>query len=154
MGTDAVTGRRLGGRYLIGARLGGGGMAIVYRAVDERLHRDVAVKVLDAMRGADEEQRARFEIEARAAASITHPNVVAVHDVGIDGDPPNTVPYIVMECLPGRTLADEVRAGPLPAAPRLPCSTTSSPRSTPPMRRVCCTATSSPGTCCSTKADG
>ena len=116
MGTDALTGHCLGGRYVIGARLGGGGMAIVYRAVDERLHRDVAVKVLDAMRGADREQRARFEIEARAAASITHPNVVAVHDFGIEGDPPNVVPYIVMECLPGRTLADELRAGPLPAA--------------------------------------
>ena len=116
MGTDALTGRRLGGRYLIGARLGGGGMAIVYRALDERLDRDVAVKVLDTMRGADSEQQARFEIEARAAASITHPNVVAVHDVGIEGDPPNVVPYIVMECLPGRTLADEFAAGPLTAA--------------------------------------
>ena len=116
LGTDALTGHCLGGRYVIGARLGGGGMAIVYRAVDERLHRDVAVKVLDAMRGADRDQRARFEIEARAAASITHPNVVAVHDFGIDGVPPNIVPYIVMECLPGRTLADELRAGPLPAA--------------------------------------
>ncbi len=116
VGTDALTGRRLGGRYLVGARLGGGGMAIVYRAVDERLHREVAVKVLDALRGADSEQRARFEIEARAAASITHPNVVAVHDVGIEGGPPNGVPYIVMECLPGRTLADELRAGPMPAA--------------------------------------
>jgi serine/threonine protein kinase len=116
VGTDAMNGRRLGGRYLLGIRLGGGGMAIVYRAVDARLHREVAVKVLDAMRGADAEQRARFEIEARAAASITHPNVVAVHDVGIEGDPPNVVPYIVMECLPGRTLADEVRTGPLSAA--------------------------------------
>ena len=116
MGTDALTGRRLGGRYLIGARLGGGGMAIVYRAFDERLDRDVAVKVLDTMHGADSEQRARFEIEARAAASITHPNVVAVHDVGIEGDPPNVLPYIVMECLPGRTLADEFAAGPWPAA--------------------------------------
>jgi serine/threonine protein kinase len=91
-------------------------MAVVYRAVDERLHREVAVKVLDSMRGADAEQRTRFEVEARAAGSITHPNVVAVHDFGIDGDPPNVVPYIVMECLPGGTLADELAAGPLPAA--------------------------------------
>ncbi len=102
---------RLASRYRLGERLGGGGMAVVHRAYDESLHREVAVKLLDASRGLDPNLQARFESEARAAASISHPRVVAVHDVGTDGD----LLYIVMECLPGTTLADELRAsGPLP----------------------------------------
>jgi serine/threonine protein kinase len=99
----------LAGRYTVGARLGGGGMATVYRAFDERLNRPVAVKLLDPLRGADRELRVRFESEARAAAAISHPNVVAVHDVGLEGD----LLFIVMECLPGRTLADEIASGPM-----------------------------------------
>ena len=102
---------RLANRYRLGERLGGGGMAVVHRAYDESLHREVAVKLLDASRGLDPNLQARFESEARAAASISHPRVVAVHDVGTDGD----LLYIVMECLPGTTLADELRgSGPLP----------------------------------------
>jgi non-specific serine/threonine protein kinase/serine/threonine-protein kinase len=84
-------------------------MATVYQAFDERLNRTVAVKVLDPLRGADRELRVRFESEARAAAAITHPNVVAVHDVGVEGD----LLFIVMEWLPGRTLADEIASRPL-----------------------------------------
>jgi serine/threonine protein kinase len=106
---DACALAPLAGRYIVGARLGGGGMATVYQAFDERLNRTVAVKVLDPLRGADRELRVRFESEARAAAAITHPNVVAVHDVGVEGD----LLFIVMEWLPGRTLADEIASRPL-----------------------------------------
>ncbi len=100
---------RLDDRYRLGSRLGGGGMAVVYRAIDERLGREVAVKLLDPARYGNDDALARFEREAQAAASIQHPNVVAVHDFGRDGD----VLFIVMECLPGRTMADEIAAGPL-----------------------------------------
>ena len=110
-GDRAVT--LLANRYSLGERLGGGGMAVVYRAFDERLHREVAVKLLDPSQQRDDALRARFEIEARAAAAINHPRVVAVYDVGTEGD----LLFIVMECLPGPTLADEFRrVGPLPHA--------------------------------------
>src|SRR5262245_15871783 len=65
----------ISGRYRVGARLGGGGMAVVNRAHDERLDREVAIKFLDVARGMDRESRRRFEREARLAASINHPNV-------------------------------------------------------------------------------
>ena len=103
----------LANRYSLGERLGGGGMAVVYRAFDERLHREVAVKLLDPSQQRDDALQARFEIEARAAAAINHPRVVAVYDVGTEGD----LLFIVMECLPGPTLADEFRrVGQLPHA--------------------------------------
>jgi len=84
-------------------------MAVVYRAIDERLGREVAVKLLDPARYGNDDAQARFEREAQAAASIQHPNVVAVHDFGRDGE----AFFMVMECLPGRTLADEIASGPL-----------------------------------------
>jgi serine/threonine-protein kinase len=87
-------------------------MAVVHRAFDERLGRDVAVKMLEPRRGLDVASRARFESEARAAGAISHPNVVAVHDVGTEGD----VLFIVMECLTGPTFAEELRHGPLPVS--------------------------------------
>ncbi|MGH9072835.1 MAG: serine/threonine-protein kinase, partial [Acidimicrobiales bacterium] len=99
----------LAGRYRLGRRLGRGGMADVYDAVDVRLGRPVAVKVLRAELAADAGFRARFEAEARSAARLAHPHVVAVHDTGEDGDHP----WIVMERLPGRTLADDISSGPL-----------------------------------------
>jgi serine/threonine protein kinase len=99
----------LADRYELGAMLGRGGMAEVRAAHDRRLDRSVAVKIFDAAGWSTPEGRARFETEAQLAASVTHPNVVVVYDVGIDGD----VPFLVMECLPGTTLADEIRAGPL-----------------------------------------
>ncbi len=83
-------------------------MGVVYRADDERLGRDVAVKFLRRDLAAHESVRDRFEREAMAAARLVHPNVVTVFDSGEeDGEP-----HIVMECLPGRTLADELREGP------------------------------------------
>jgi tRNA A-37 threonylcarbamoyl transferase component Bud32 len=99
--------RLLGGRYRIARLLGRGGMAEVYEGFDERLHRNVAIKVLRPEMAAEPEVRRRFEAEARSAARLSHPNVVAIFDTGEDGD----LPYLVMEQLPGETLADRMRAG-------------------------------------------
>lgn len=97
------------GRYEIGPVIGRGAMGEVRRARDTRLGRDVAVKSLRRDLAADDGVRSRFEDEARSAARLNHPAVVAVYDSGEwDG-----VPYLVMECLPGRTLADELAEGPI-----------------------------------------
>src|SRR4026207_2064273 len=92
-------GTRLG-PYEILEIIGAGGMGEVYRASDTRLHREGAVKV-SAERFSD-----RFEREARAVASLNHPNICTLHDVG-----PN---YLVMELVQGETLADRLPHGPLP----------------------------------------
>jgi len=100
----------LTGRYQLVEVVGRGGMGEVWAARDLRLGRDVAVKVLSPQMAAPADVRERFESEARAAARLNHPNVVSVYDSGEhDG-----LPYLVMELLPGRTLADELAAGPLP----------------------------------------
>jgi serine/threonine protein kinase len=96
-------------RYELGEVVGRGGMGEVRAATDIRLHRKVAVKLLRADLAEIEEVRSRFEGEARAAAALVHPNVVAVFDAGEE----DGAPYIVMELLPGRTLADELAGGPL-----------------------------------------
>lgn len=101
-----ATGTRLG-PYEITGSLGAGGMGEVYRARDFRLGRDVAVKVLPAAYVNDDERRARFEREARAAAALNHSNVVAIHDVGTDGE----TPFIVSELLEGATLRDRMTPG-------------------------------------------
>ncbi|MBX6351023.1 MAG: Stk1 family PASTA domain-containing Ser/Thr kinase [Clostridia bacterium] len=109
-----MIGRVLGGRYEVRSRLGGGGMAVVYRAVDTFLSRTVAVKVLRHELLADEAFVERFRREARAAASLSDPRIVGVYDVGKDGD----VDFIVMEFVDGETLKEKIRRdGPL--APRL-----------------------------------
>jgi len=103
------TGTHLG-PYEIQAAIGAGGMGEVYRARDTRLGRDVAVKVVPASFSDDPTRVVRFEQEARAAAALSHPNILAVHDVGFqDG-----VHYIVSELLEGETLRERLRAGPLP----------------------------------------
>jgi len=98
--TDSVV--RQVGRYLIQSRLGRGGMATVYKAHDPSIGRDVAVKFLHASLAEDEECRARFLREARAAGGLSHPNIVVVHDVGEIG----ARPYMAMELIDGPTLAD------------------------------------------------
>jgi tRNA A-37 threonylcarbamoyl transferase component Bud32 len=105
-------GTLLGGRYEVIRPLGWGGMAEVYLTSDRLLGRQVAVKVILERYAGDEQFASRFRREARAAASLNHPNVVAVHDVGThDGNP-----FIVMEHVPGRTLAEVVHdGGPMPA---------------------------------------
>ena len=97
----------LAGRYRLGELLGTGGMADVYDAVDERLDRPVAVKVLRPEMASREDVRLRFEAEARSAARLIHPNVVGVFDSGEDED--GALPYLVMERLPGETLADRMQ---------------------------------------------
>lgn len=93
------------GRYRIVARLARGGMATVYEAVDTRLDRTVALKVMSPALAEDAEFVARFRREARAAAQLSHPHVVAVYDQGeADG-----VPYLAMEFVAGRTLRDVLR---------------------------------------------
>src|SRR6059036_3332917 len=97
------TGTRLG-PYEILAQLGAGGMGDVYRARDARLQRDVAIKVLPEVLRRDAERLARFEREAQAVAALSHPNILAIHDFGIDG---STV-YAVTELLDGETLRARV----------------------------------------------
>lgn len=100
----------LGGRYELRGILGRGGMAEVRDGWDTRLDRAVAIKLLHPAFCVDPDNRRRFETEARAAARLNHPHIVAVHD---SGDHAGT-PFIVMERLSGRTLADELTGGPLP----------------------------------------
>jgi eukaryotic-like serine/threonine-protein kinase len=102
-------GTRLG-PYRIVSPLGAGGMGEVYRAHDERLERDVAVKVLPPDVAASAEALARFEREAKAVAALSHPGILAVHDVGSsDG-----IAFLVTELLEGNTLRDELSGDPLP----------------------------------------
>src|SRR5262245_30267232 len=96
-------GARLG-PYEIVALLGAGGMGEVYRARDERLGRDVAVKVLPRTSAEEPDRRRRFEAEARAASALNHPNVLAIYDVGTEGD----VHFVVSELLEGETLRERL----------------------------------------------
>ena len=97
-----LEGRLLGNRYEIIEKIGNGGMAMVYRAKDQVLNRYVAVKILRDEFTTDEEFIKRFSIEAQSAASITHPNIVSVYDVGNEGN----LYYIVMELIQGKTLKE------------------------------------------------
>ena len=108
-GAHDLTGVLLDGRYRVGELLAVGGMSRVYRGVDTRLDRAVAVKVMDGRLASDEAFRGRLEREARAMARIEHPCVVDVHDHGeqFAGDhDPSPVVYLVMELVTGATLRD------------------------------------------------
>jgi eukaryotic-like serine/threonine-protein kinase len=98
------------GPYEIYSLLGSGGMGEVYRGRDPRLGRDVAIKVLPSNASSDPGRLQRFEQEARAAAALNHPNILAVYDVGVH----EGVPYIVSELLEGQTLRQRVSQGPIP----------------------------------------
>jgi eukaryotic-like serine/threonine-protein kinase len=104
-----TTGTRLG-PYEIVAPLGAGGMGQVYRARDDRIGRDVAVKVLPPALAGDEDRLRRFEQEARAAGRLSHPNVLTVHDVGRH----EGAPYVVSELLEGETLRARLGGAGLP----------------------------------------
>ena len=104
-----VAGTRLG-PYEVLAKLGEGGMGEVYRARDTRLDRTVAIKILPAELSADPDRRVRFEREAKTIASLNHPHICTLHDVGQHGDSI----YLVMEHLAGETLADRLLKGRLP----------------------------------------
>ena len=98
------------GQYEILSPLGAGSMGEVYRARDTRLNRDVAIKILPELASSDPERLHRFEIEARAAAALNHPNILAVYQMGTyEG-----APYLVSELLEGKTLTETLRRGPLP----------------------------------------
>ena len=107
-----LEGRLLGNRYEIIEKIGNGGMAMVYKAKCHVLNRYVAVKILRDEFTTDDEFIKRFEVEAQAAASITHPNIVSVYDVGREGN----LYYIVMELIKGKTLKEIIieEGGPLP----------------------------------------
>ena len=107
-----LKGRLLGNRYEILEKIGSGGMATVYKAKCHVLNRYVAIKILRDEFTTDEEFVKRFEVEAQSAASITHPNIVSIYDVGVDGN----LHYIVMELIKGKTLKDIIveERGPLP----------------------------------------
>ena len=101
-------GARLG-PYEIVSAVGAGGMGEVYRARDPRLGRDVAIKVLPAAFSANTDRLHRFELEARATAALSHPNILAVYDIGTNAG----APFIVSELLEGETLRQLLSAGPI-----------------------------------------
>src|SRR6202140_4849027 len=102
------------GHYRVLEKIGSGGMGEVYRARDERLARAVAVKGLKPSFANDQDRLRRFELEARSSAALSHPNIVAVYDIGMhDG-----APYIVSELLQGMTLRQRLSQGAL--SPRQP----------------------------------
>lgn len=107
-----IDGNLLSDRYEIIKKVGNGGMATVYKAKDTLLNRFVAVKILRDEFTTDQEFIKRFEVEAQAAASITHPNIVSVYDVGTK----DNLHYIVMELVQGKTLKEIIleEGGPLP----------------------------------------
>lgn len=95
------------GRYRVEARLGEGGVGVVYRATDLKLSRPVALKVLHEHAGSRKSSRKRFQREARALAALTHPHVVGIIDFGVA----DTTPYLVMELLEGATLRELLKHG-------------------------------------------
>ncbi len=97
------------GPYEIQSSIGAGGMGEVYRARDTRLAREVAIKVLPEVFARDADRLQRFEHEARVLSTVNHPNILAIHDVGAQGD----LHYLVSELLEGQTLREKMNAGPL-----------------------------------------
>ena len=100
-----MIGNVISGRYVVQAIVGTGGMAVVYRAFDQKKNRIVAIKVLRPEYESDEEFVRRFSREAEAASKVSHENIVNMLDVGIDGD----MRYIVMEYVDGQTLKEMIR---------------------------------------------
>jgi serine/threonine protein kinase/Tol biopolymer transport system component len=108
-----VPGRLVGrsfGPYEVTTLIAAGGMGEVYRAVDRRLERTVAIKILPEHLAADPERRERFGREAKIVSTFSHPHICALYDVGVE----NGVPYLVMEYVDGETLESRIQRGPLP----------------------------------------
>ena len=106
-----LIGQLVGNRYLIESQVASGGMATVYLATDQRLDRQVAIKVIHPHLANDPEFQAKFVLEAKTAAKLSHPNLVNVFDQGTDG----SITFLVMEYVPGITLRDALKEyGPLP----------------------------------------
>ncbi|MFM6974929.1 MAG: protein kinase domain-containing protein, partial [Agromyces sp.] len=116
MSGDATIGDLIAERYRLERVLGRGGMATVFVATDEKLNRNVAIKLLHTDLARQPNFRTRFRQEAQAAARLNHPNVVRVFDAGESADPtdPNRFsPFLVMELVDGHTLADLLHSGPI-----------------------------------------
>ncbi|MGA4791096.1 Stk1 family PASTA domain-containing Ser/Thr kinase [Nocardia sp. AB354] len=110
-GGQQLIGQMLDGRYRIDAPIARGGMSMVFRGVDTRLDRPVAIKVMDPKFAGDPQFLTRFEFEARSVAKLKHPSLVAVYDQGIDGE----YPFLIMELVEGGTLRELLRErGPMP----------------------------------------
>ena len=107
-GQDSLTGLQLG-HYRIDEKIGAGGMGEVYRARDQHLDRDVAIKVLPPGTLIDEHARKRFRHEAFSLSKLNHPNIATIHDFDTQQD----VDFLVMEYIPGITLSAKLVAGPL-----------------------------------------
>ncbi|SRR5712692_3325095 len=137
-----TAGTRLG-PYAIVAPLGAGGMGEVYRARNTRLDREVAIKALPAAFAADPAARARFEREAKAVAALSHPNILAIHDVGMLGD----TAYSVTELLEGDTLRARLDGGALPARKAVDIAIQIARACLPRMSAASSAAISSPRTC-------
>ena len=101
---------RIIGHYRVLEKIGAGAMGEVFRARDERLQRDVALKLIRPGSSTNPDHIRRFELEARAAGALNHPNIVAIYEIGID----DKTPYIVCELLEGTTLRKRLLEGPLP----------------------------------------
>jgi eukaryotic-like serine/threonine-protein kinase len=104
-----MVGQRIG-HYRVLEKIGAGGMGEVFRARDERLDRDVALKLIRPASSGNQDHLRRFEQEARAAAALNHPNILAIFDVGFEG----AMPYIVSELLQGKTLRERLNEGAIP----------------------------------------
>jgi eukaryotic-like serine/threonine-protein kinase len=112
-----MTGRAIG-HYRVLEKIGSGAMGEVFRARDERLGRDVALKLIRPASSDNPDHLRRFELEARAAAALNHPNIVAIYDVGSD----EGSPYIVCELLEGKTLRKRLAEGALPVRLAVDCA--------------------------------
>jgi serine/threonine protein kinase, bacterial len=109
--SDPLIGVQLDGRYRVDALIANGGMSAVYRGIDTRLDRPVAIKVMESRYAGDPQFLTRFEREARAVAKLKDPGLVAVYDQGLDGQHP----FLVMELVEGGTLRELLRErGPMP----------------------------------------
>ena len=106
-GLPPALGTRFGGRYTLIEQLGAGGMGVVYRGRDEKLEREVAIKMIMPTPHFGDDARRQFRHEALALAKLNHPNIAAIYDVGEQ----NGVDYIVMELVPGESLATRLKTG-------------------------------------------